>query len=373
MSEKKLPFSLILNYIIEKYGIYHSLSKSPTAEEGFSYFRTHRWLVPVRNKNGQVKQKYFTSFEDAKEKCCDPDVLHELESITRWKKADVVINPDTPVGKEVTYEPECKGFPIGYLNVYTEADKHAIPVTLVCHTGSADVTTLDYSNTYEKDMMLRLSQIQGGLMTLKSYYMHNPVLSNHRYFYPVELSVRDTMGFAPAKKKRLKDLGDVLGVPKLEVPLPYTKDDMLTYMLGDTVGFSEYAINDSVIALLYSSELWGENKEMPITVSSASGKAAVPVIKEYFGIDQKDTESFNQQYRGLKTVKKGLVPNPNNFGLLQNTALEPLNSDCELFQIFAKNSYKGGYNGSSRIGFYDEQTFDFDLENAYPTCMEFDT
>lgn len=368
ITEQTLPFSLILNYIIEKFGIYHSLSKDPDGNEGFSYFRTHRWLVPVKNKKGQTVQKYFTSFEEAKKQCCDAEIQRELASITKWKKADTLI-AETPAGRETYYEPQCKGFPIGYLNVYTEADKHAIPVTLVCHTGSADVTTLNYESTYEKDMMLKLSQIQGGLMTLKSYYMHNPVLSNHKYFYPVDLSVRDTMGFAPAKKKRLKDLGDVIGVPKLEVPYPFSKDDMLTYMLNDTVGFSEYAINDSVIALLYSSELWGDNKEMPITVSSASGKAAVPVIKEYFGLDAKDTEGFNQQYRGLKTVKKGLIPNPKNFGFLQNTALEPMDSDCELFQLFAKNSYKGGYNGSSRIGHFPEQTYDFDLENAYPTCM----
>lgn len=368
LSDQTLPFSLILNFIIEKYSIYPSLSRSPDGNNGFSYFRTHRWLVPVLNKNKQVKPKYFTSFEEAKMNCCDPEVLAELDDITKWCKADTMI-ADTPAGKEITYSPSCHGYPIGYLNVYSEADKHAIPVTLVCHTGSADLTTLNYDSVYEKDIMLRLSQIQGGLMTLKSFYMHNPVLSNHKFFYPVELTIRDTMGFAPAKKKRLKDLGDVIHVPKLEVPAPYTKDDMLDYMLNEPEDFTEYAINDSVIALLYSSELWGVNSEMPVTVSSAAGKAAVPVIKDYFGLSSTDTEGFNQQYRGLKTVKKGLFKNPKNFGFLQNTALEPLNSDCELFQLFAKNAYKGGYNGSSRIGYYDEQTYDYDLENAYPTCM----
>ena len=51
--------------------------------------------------------------------------------------------------------------PIGYLNIYNEADKHAIPVTLVCHTGSADVTTLNYESQYEKDMMLRIAFVLG--------------------------------------------------------------------------------------------------------------------------------------------------------------------------------------------------------------------
>ena len=42
-------------------------------------------------------------------------------------------------------------------------------MTLVCHTGSADIMTFDFGTLYEKDMLLRLSQIQGGLMTLKPY------------------------------------------------------------------------------------------------------------------------------------------------------------------------------------------------------------
>ena len=367
--DKKLPFSYILNYIIDRWGIYQKLGKDNADNNGFSYFRTHRWRVPVKTKTGLIRPKDFTSFEKAVSECCSPEVQKALINIGKWKKADVIFE-ETPAGIEQHFSNEVDGYPIGYLNVYTEADKHCIPVTLVCHTGSADITTLNFDNKFEKDMLLRLSQIQGGLMTLKPYYMHNPVMTRHKYFYPVQLSVRDTMGFAPSKKKSLKSLGDTIGVPKLEVQKPYSKNDMLNYMTSDPLAFSEYAINDAVIALLYSAELWGENALMPITVSSASCRASVPVIKEYFGLAETDDDGFNRLYRGLKKVKKGLVQNPKNFGFLENTALEPLDLDCELFQIFAKNAYKGGYNGSSEIGYYDGfYTNDFDLENAYPTCM----
>ena len=367
-ASRLLPFSFVLNYIIENFGVYQALGKGNADNGGFSFFRTHRWRVPVVNRQGLIRPKEFTSFDEAVKQCCNPGLANALQKTGRWRKADVV-RTDTPSGRETHYRPEMDGYPVGYLNVYTEADRHAVPVTLVCHTGSADITTLDFGNLYEKDMLLRLSQIQGGLMTLKPYYMHNPVLSRHKYFYPVQLSVRDTMGFAPSKKKSLASLGATIGVPKLDVPKPFTKDDMLSYMMGDPLGFAEYAINDAVIALLYASELWGCNALMPITVSSAAGRAAVPVIKEYFGLSEGDDAGFNMMYRGLKKVKKGLVENPKSFGFLENTALEPLDFDCEMFQIFAKNAYKGGYNGSSRIGFYGEVTNDFDLENAYPTCM----
>lgn len=366
---KRLPFSYILNYIIENWGIYQKLGKDNTDNNGFSYFRTHRWSVPVKTKTGLIRPKEFSSFEKAVSECCNPDICQALQQIGRWKKADEILE-ETPAGTKKRYSREIDGYPIGYINVYREADKHCIPVTLVCHTGTADITTLNFENKFEKDMLLRLSQIQGGLMTLKPYYMHNPVMTKHKYFYPVQLSVRDTMGFAPSKKKSLESLGSTIGVPKLDVEKPYSKNDMLNYMTSDPIAFSEYAINDSVIALLYSAELWGDNKMMPITVSSASGRASVPVIKEYFGLAENDDDGFNRMYRGLKKVKKGLVQNPKNFGFLENTALEPLDLDCELLQMFAKNAYKGGYNGSSEIGYFDDfYTNDFDLENAYPTCM----
>lgn len=366
--DRTLPFSYILNYIIAEFGIYQSLGKNNSSNEGFSYFRTHRWRVPVKTKTGLIRPKDFTNHASAIKACCNPEIADALAKLGQWTKADIVM-VDTPAGTEQHYSYEIGGYPIGYLNIYSEADKHAVPVTLVCHTGSADLTTLNFDNKYEKDMLLRLSNIQGGLMTLKPYYMHNPVMLKNRYFYPVQLTVRDTMGFAPSKKKSLKALGETIGVPKLEVQKPYSKSDMLTYMLSDPISFSEYAINDSVIALLYSAELWGDNTLMPITVSSASGRAAVPVIKEYFGLSEADNDGFNRLYRGLKKVKKGLIQNPKTFGFLENTSLEPLDFDCEMLQTFAKNAYKGGYNGCFAPGFYDETTYDFDLENAYPTCM----
>lgn len=366
-NQRTLPFSYILNYIIEEFGVYASMS--PTgSNRGFSYYRTHRWRVPVVKKNGLIKSQDFKSYGEALQSCCNPKVEDALKKIGMWKKADVIYT-ETPSGIETNYSYEVDGYPIGYLNVYSEADKEALPVTLVCHTGTADISTLDFENQYEKDMLLRLSNIQGGLMTLKPYYMHNPVLSYRKNFYPVRLSVRDTMGFAPSKKKSLKSLGDTIGIPKLDVQKPFSKNDMLSYMLGDVISFSEYAINDSVIALIYSAELWGVNTEMPITVSSAAGKASVPVIKEHFGLSESDNDAYNIKYRGLKRVGRGKVQNPKNFGFLDDSSLEPFDINCEIFQIFAKNAYKGGYNGCSAVGYYDITTNDFDLENAYPTCM----
>ena len=52
--------------------------------------------------------------------------------------------------------------------------------------------------------------------------------------------------------------------------------------------------------------------------------------------------------------------------LLVNSKKPP---KCDDFQEKCRNAYRGGYNASMRIGYYDEDTYDYDLENAYLTCM----
>ena len=39
------------------------------------------------------------------------------------------------------------------------------------------------------------------------------------------------------------------------------------------------------------------------------------------------------------------------------------------FLRFASAAYHGGYNGSFAVGFFSEETYDYDLKNAYPTSM----
>lgn len=363
-----LRFSLILNYVIEHYGLFSAFGCGDPA--GLPFYGTRRWVVPVRKRGGAVGSKSFDKFSDAVASCCDPAVQKALLDKGSGYKAefDYVTGPNGHAYRVALNA--VNDYAIGYENVYTEANRSALPVTLICHTGSADLTTLDFGSQYEKDIMLRVSQVQGGLVTLSEYTMHNPTLGKYYNFYPVRVSVRDTMCFAPAGQKKLEDLGRVLKIPKLDVPAPYSKSDMLTYMMGDPVGFADYAVNDALIALLYCHELWGLNTAMPVTVSSASGKAAVPVIAEYFGLDRKDRAGFDRLFRGLHRVKRGRVPrHDGRFGFLQNTSLEPVSPDAELVQLFAKNAYKGGYNGSIKIGFFPDTTYDYDLENAYPTCM----
>ena len=257
----------------------------------------------------------------------------------------------------------------GYINCPEEFRDKAIPIILLCHAGKADLTTFDFSDS--EDILPMLSDIQGGLVTLQSHALYPSSPSEPHKFYPINLTVRDTMCFAPANKKSLDSLGQAIGVPKIDIPQHY-KADMLTFLRRKTVAYADYAINDSVVTLCYAGELWGYNKQMPITVSSAAARAAVPVIADYLGIEfDGSTEArrqFDRLFRGLMRVNLGLISKGDGF--VNNTSLEAINDNAKLLQLYAENAYKGGYNACTRVGKYDGiLTHDFDLENAYATAM----
>ena len=366
--DETLTLSRVLAFIVEEWGI--GLSFKLQSVDGIPYRNTRRWDVPVKNKNGDLVLRRFDDFDEALKACDDPVYKKALENFG-FKRKCVFIYSEGPNGETVrTPADQVNGFPLGYINDYADSNKYALPITLVCHSGTADLSTINVDATYEKDLMKKLSSVQGGLVTLKEFYTHNPQLTKFWNLYPFKISVRDTMCYAPGDSKSLDALGKAVGIPKLEVMSPYSKNDMLTFMQGDIQAFCDYAINDSVITLVYASELWGYNKEMPTTITSASTRAAVPVIKDYFGLSKTDEAGFDYLFRGLHKVKKGLSAfKGSKSGYIENTALEPLTDNARILQEYARNAYKGGFNGCLRPGYYEEETYDYDLENAYPSCM----
>ena len=365
--DETLALSDVVVFIIENWSID---SYFGSCAGGIQYSVTRRWEVPVLNRNREVVARRFSSFDDAVNACCDPEYKKALSKLGPNKKCifdyvDIGNGVEKPVPRR-----SVNGYGLGYINDYSECDKDAIPVTLVSHFGSADLTALNVESKYEKDLMKKVSSVQGGLVTLKDFYIHNPKHSQYWKLYPIKVSVRDTMCYAPAGVKSLKALGDAVGVPKIEVLPPYNKSKMLEYMKEQLGRFCDYAVNDAVIALVYSGELWGYNKVMPVTITSASTRVAVPVIKSVFGLTETDNAGFDLEFRGLHRVKKGLsLFVGDKSGYIENTALEPVSDDARILQEYARQAYKGGFNGCLKPGYYENETYDYDLCNAYPTCM----
>lgn len=242
----------------------------------------------------------------------------------------------------------------------------SIQVTLLCHAGKVDLSGLDGAGY----VLRHLTEIQGGLVSLQPIRVAPASLkkASHKHVYPVSLSVADTMCHAPAGLRKLKNLGDAVGIQKVDVP-DARKKHMLNFLESDPAEFLEYASTDSVVTLMYASALYGYNNSPPVTVTSAASKVMKGDMMEYMDIDTNDTAGFDRLYRGLGKVSHGKYALADRPGFCDNTSMEPISEDANRIQDFASKAYHGGYNACCEVGYFPQETYDFDLRNAYPTAM----
>lgn len=244
-----------------------------------------------------------------------------------------------------------------------------VHVTLVSHATKVDITTLYQKGAYRKEILRYLTEAGGGVFSMRPIYMNvNSVAPRGawNYFYPIVLHIRDSICSAPADASSLAALGDVVGVPKLELP-DGSKEHMDHVLTKTPALYMDYASRDAVIAMLYTSAVYGINKRQAVTILSAGTNVMKNSMAAYHGVD--DTEDFDRIYRGLQVVKRGLVRNPDRAGFIEARSLDPLNRDAGNLQNDASQAYQGGYNSCSDVGYYDIETYDYDLQNAYPSAM----
>lgn len=250
--------------------------------------------------------------------------------------------------------------------------KKAIPITLLCHTGKVDISAFGQSKEYNLDILRYCTEVQGGLVTLKSVILHpsslNPeaVKTGRTRKYSVSLSVADTMCHAPAGSKSLDQLGKVIGYHKVELPKG-TKDQMNVLLATDPCLYFEYASTDAVVTLLYAASMYGYNAAIPVTITSAAAKVMKKSMMEYLECDT--DEEFDKTYRGLQRVSHGKIPQSDRAGFIEVQSLDQISRNANIVQTDASEAFHGGYNSCSDIGYFPNVTTDFDLRNAYPTAM----
>lgn len=297
------------------------------------------------------------SLNDARENCVYVYRNHNTDG--RFTRELISDMPDRSVKRS--------GRDWAYFHTYLDYKAvDSIKVTIVCHAGKFDLTGFS-----DADYVLnRLTDVQGGLVSLQPLKMLPKSLKNvnNKSVYPVSLSVSDTMCHAPAGMKKLKNLGDVVGMRKIDIP-DAQKEHMLQILENNAVIFLNYASTDSVITLLYISALYGWNNSPPVTVTSAAAFVMKKNMMEYLGIDFHDTDGFNRKYRGLEKVSHGKCKFPDRPGFCESTSLEPISDKACFIQRYASNAYHGGYNCCSEVGFFSHETHDYDLKNAYPSAM----
>lgn len=164
----------------------------------------------------------------------------------------------------------------------------------------------------------------------------------------------------------IKQMGDLIGLPKLEIPDGFSIERMDLLLQHNKPAFEEYGLRDAEIAVRYYQKLQNfaekqtGSSNLPVT---ASGLAVKMFTKQL----QKNDVDFNTAL-GLKNTtitrwdnKKGrVVTLKNRTATEMRSFIEPFISSC----------YSGGRNecyafGPSTIGAWN----DFDLAGAYTTGL----
>lgn len=175
----------------------------------------------------------------------------------------------------------------------------------------------------------------------------------------------------------LAQIGDLLGVPKLDLPDGYTIDRMDLLRDGDRQAFEKYGLRDAEIAVRFYIRLQNfaekvtryqlpDGKEakgsrsLPATASGLAVKMFMLQLKDSgvdfnaaFGVQETSATYWNAKKSGVVTMKeKSPIP--------MRSFIEP----------FAASCYSGGRNecyafGPTDVGVYN----DFDLAGAYTTGM----
>jgi hypothetical protein len=133
-------------------------------------------------------------------------------------------------------------------------------------------------------------------------------------------------------KKKLKDLGEVLGVEKVDIDSAQ-KEHMKGLLADDPALYMEYASTDSVVTVLYASAMYGYNNALPVTVTSATAGVMKETMMKY--LECESTEEFNRVYRGLEKVNHGNYKIQDRPGFVEATSLEPISNDVNTIQYYA--------------------------------------
>lgn len=284
---------------------------------------------------------------------------------------------------------------------------HALPITLVAHFQNADLTSfvdpVKMHNTWEAAYPKggQLRQVSAGYSGYRNRRLDfrepdilRAVISasagmvspkpvewvlfgeNKRWARPVLLSIRDTMAQSGASK--LADLGDAVGVAKLDVPGGWiTRMD--EYLNEHPVEFLEYAANDAVIALEYVTQMYGEDLAVALTLPTAAARAVRGIVThELFerGKGKPLSEiggrlDFNRVFGGLEKVTKKTeqtVSVENQLAYYSQRELQPVDGAAATWIHACALSFRGGYNMSAELGLFEQRTHDFDLLSCYPVA-----
>ena len=164
----------------------------------------------------------------------------------------------------------------------------------------------------------------------------------------------------------LAQIGDLLELPKLELPVGYTKDRMDLLLEDDKQAFEEYGLRDAEIAVRFYKRLqeFAKRETGSTSLPATASSLAVTMFTKQLEADGVD---FNAAFGVCESataywnaVKGSVVTKSEKNPVPMRGIFEPFVADC----------YSGGRNecfafGPTPIGLYN----DFDLAGAYTTGL----
>ncbi|MDV5170981.1 hypothetical protein [Photobacterium rosenbergii] len=173
----------------------------------------------------------------------------------------------------------------------------------------------------------------------------------------------DTMLLCP-NGKSLADVGELLGLSKLEIPAPYSIERMDEYLEADKAGFEAYALRDAEVAALHMERVIEfcaslGIKRVPFTIGGIAVKAFTETLS--------DPKAYRRLF-GFEEVTKEIWPEGRNQPL---TITSDVACDERLIlEDFATRCYHGGRNESFVSGPTAEDTWnDFDAPSCYTSIL----
>jgi hypothetical protein len=195
--------------------------------------------------------------------------------------------------------------------------------------------------------------------------------------YHLNVTFYDTMLLAPAGYQSLKAVGELVGVPKLEIPKPFSIERMNEYFETDRAGAEEYAINDAIISYLHMKLMIDFCKELgvnrvPFTLGGLAVKACTKSL-ENGGVDKvkgaKKTE-YLELFGFTSTKIERWVERegkPSGFITSSHNVLTPSRM---VYEQLATETYSGGRGENYHTGPTPDSFFnDFDIPSCYTAIL----
>lgn len=245
-------------------------------------------------------------------------------------------------------------------------------VYLVAHFTRADVPAFkDFKDGGANRKDLNLDNIRNTFMNVAKDIRIDLHDDDFDTDIPISVRIRDTISLAPSGARKLEDLGDILGFPKIKLSDDpkkelHFKQNMKELIEVDWDKFREYAIRDAEVCTRYTSrmirlfyEKAGKFK-LPVTLTSIG----VDLIEKFWGdlgvdpLEMVGKEQHTERYWSKK------------YNRYQQKTKTVFNKHLFWNEAFFTDCYHGGRNEQFWFGpAHDDVWYDYDLTSAYPSAM----